>query len=44
VTVAAGVARFPNDGTDAEGVMAAALAALGRSRSAGRGEVETTGA
>jgi diguanylate cyclase (GGDEF)-like protein len=43
VTVAAGVARFPSDGSDAESVMAAALSALARSRSAGRGEVETTG-
>ena len=43
VTVAAGVARFPSDGSDAESVMAAALSALARSRTAGRGEVETTG-
>jgi diguanylate cyclase (GGDEF)-like protein len=43
VTVAAGVARFPSDGSDADSVMAAAQTALERSRSAGRGEVETTG-
>lgn len=44
VRVAAGVARFPIDGTDAESLLAAADAALERSRAAGRGEVETTGA
>jgi diguanylate cyclase (GGDEF)-like protein len=42
VTVAAGVARFPNDGTDADSVLAAAQGALERSRTRGRGEVETT--
>jgi diguanylate cyclase (GGDEF)-like protein len=42
VSVAAGVARFPNDGTDAESVLAAAQGALERSRTGGRGEVETT--
>jgi len=43
VTVAAGVARFPADGDDAESVLAAATGALDRSRSEGRGRVETTG-
>jgi GGDEF domain-containing protein len=43
VTIAAGVARFPSDGTDAESVLAAAQAALDRTRSSGRGQVETTG-
>jgi diguanylate cyclase (GGDEF)-like protein len=43
VTVAAGVARFPDDGADAEAILAAAAGALDRSRSEGRGEVETTG-
>ena len=43
VSVAAGVARFPNDGTDTEAVLAAAQSALERSRTGGRGEVETTG-
>jgi diguanylate cyclase (GGDEF)-like protein len=42
VTVAAGVARFPNDGTDADSVLVAAQGALERSRTGGRGEVETT--
>jgi diguanylate cyclase (GGDEF)-like protein len=42
VSVAAGVARFPNDGSDAESVLAAAQGALERSRTGGRGEVETT--
>jgi diguanylate cyclase (GGDEF)-like protein len=44
VSVAAGVARFPADGSDADTVLAAAHHALERSRSAGRGHVETTGA
>jgi len=43
VSVAAGVARFPTDGSDTDSVLAAAQAALERSRSAGRGQVETTG-
>lgn len=43
VSVSAGVARFPTDGTDTESVLAAAQSALERSRNAGRGEVETTG-
>jgi diguanylate cyclase (GGDEF)-like protein len=42
ITVTAGVARFPADGTDAEGVIAAARAALARARAEGRGSVETT--
>jgi diguanylate cyclase (GGDEF)-like protein len=42
VRVAAGVARFPTDGTDTESIMAAAQGALDRSRIGGRGEVETT--
>ncbi|HEY8845482.1 MAG TPA: GGDEF domain-containing protein, partial [Candidatus Limnocylindrales bacterium] len=42
VTIAAGVARFPSDGTDAESVLAAAQAALDRTRSSGRGKVEAT--
>jgi len=42
VTIATGVARFPSDGTDAESVLAAAQAALDRTRSSGRGQVEAT--
>ncbi len=42
ISVTAGVARFPTDGTDAESVIAAAKAALERARSEGRGTVETT--
>lgn len=42
VRVAAGVARFPTDGTDAATILAAAQAALERSRTGGRGQVETT--
>ncbi len=42
VSVTAGVARFPIDGTDAESVIAAAQAALERGRAEGRGTVETT--
>jgi diguanylate cyclase (GGDEF)-like protein len=42
LTVAAGVARFPTDGADAESVLAAAQGALERSRVEGRGSVETT--
>ncbi|HEX5825346.1 MAG TPA: GGDEF domain-containing protein [Candidatus Limnocylindrales bacterium] len=43
VSVAAGVARFPTDGTDTESVVAAAQGALERSRSGGQtGQVETT--
>ena len=42
VSVTAGVARFPTDGTDAESVLAAARAALERARTEGRGRVEAT--
>jgi diguanylate cyclase (GGDEF)-like protein len=42
ISVTAGVARFPQDGTDAESVVDAARAALDRARSEGRGRVETT--
>jgi diguanylate cyclase (GGDEF)-like protein len=42
VSVTAGVARFPTDGTDAESVIAAARGALEHARSAGRGTVEST--
>jgi len=39
ITVSAGVARFPADGTDAESLIAAASDALGRARENGRGRV-----
>ena len=39
VTVSAGVARFPSDGTDAQSLIAAATDALGRARENGRGKV-----
>ena len=39
ITVSAGVARFPMDGTDAEALIAAASDALGRARENGRGKV-----
>jgi diguanylate cyclase (GGDEF)-like protein len=42
ITVSAGVARFPTDGTDAETLLVAAQAALDRGRSERRGSVETT--
>jgi diguanylate cyclase (GGDEF)-like protein len=42
VSVSAGVARFPADGTDADAIIAAAQAALERGRAEGRGSVETT--
>ena len=42
VSVSAGVARFPTDGTDAEAIIAAAQAALDRARADRRGTVETT--
>jgi diguanylate cyclase (GGDEF)-like protein len=42
ISVSAGVARFPSDGTDAESIVAAAQAALERARSEGRGSLETT--
>jgi diguanylate cyclase (GGDEF)-like protein len=44
ISVTAGVAQFPSDGTDADAVVAAAKAALDRARAEGRGTVETTGA
>jgi diguanylate cyclase (GGDEF)-like protein len=42
VSVTAGVATFPTDGTDADSVIAAAQAALERARAEGRGRVEAT--
>jgi len=42
ISITAGVARFPADGTDPESVVAAAQAALDRAREARRGSVETT--
>ena len=42
VSISAGVARFPVDGTDADSIVAAAQAALERARSAGRGSLEAT--
>jgi diguanylate cyclase (GGDEF)-like protein len=42
VSVAAGVARYPTDGSDADAVLAAAQGALAQSRAAGRGSVEAT--
>ncbi len=42
VSVTAGVARFPADGTDAESVLAAAQSALDRARADRRGTVATT--
>jgi diguanylate cyclase (GGDEF)-like protein len=42
ISVTAGVARFPTDGTDAESVIVAAQAALDRARADRRGTVETT--
>jgi diguanylate cyclase (GGDEF)-like protein len=42
ISVTAGVARFPTDGTDAESVIAAARGALDRARTERRGTVETT--
>jgi diguanylate cyclase (GGDEF)-like protein len=45
VTISAGVARFPADGTDADALIAAATAALNSARAEGRGHVaETAGA
>jgi diguanylate cyclase (GGDEF)-like protein len=41
VSVSAGVARFPADGTDADAIVAAAQAALERGRAAGKGSLET---
>ncbi len=42
VSVSAGVARFPVDGTDADAIVAAAQSALERGQSAGKGSLETT--
>jgi len=42
ISVTAGVARFPTDGTDPESVIAAARGALDRARADRRGTVETT--
>ncbi len=42
VSVTAGVARFPTDGTDAESVIDAAKGALAKARAEARGIVETT--
>jgi diguanylate cyclase (GGDEF)-like protein len=42
VSVSAGVARFPADGTDTDSIIAAAKAALQRARAEGRGSLETT--
>jgi diguanylate cyclase (GGDEF)-like protein len=41
ITVSAGVARFPTDGSDADALIAAATAALRRARAEGRGTVAT---
>jgi diguanylate cyclase (GGDEF)-like protein len=42
ITVSAGVARFPTDGTDAESIVAAARAAAARAQTKGRGSLEAT--
>ena len=42
ITVSAGVARFPVDGTDAESIIAAARAAAERARTQGSGSLEAT--
>ncbi len=42
ITVSAGVARFPTDGTDAESIVDAARSAAARARDAGRGSLEAT--
>ncbi len=42
ITVSAGVARFPTDGTDAESIVAAAREAAARARTEGRGSLEAT--
>jgi GGDEF domain-containing protein len=39
VSLSAGVARFPDDGEDAQAMIAAATAALERARTEGRGTV-----
>jgi GGDEF domain-containing protein len=41
ITVSAGVARFPDDGTDAEALIAAATAGLARARAEGRGTISS---
>jgi diguanylate cyclase (GGDEF)-like protein len=41
VSVSAGVVRFPVDGTDAESIVAAALAAVEQARAGGKGNVGT---
>jgi diguanylate cyclase (GGDEF)-like protein len=41
ITVSAGVARFPVDGSDVESLIAAATAALARAKAEGRGTVAT---
>jgi diguanylate cyclase (GGDEF)-like protein len=41
VSVSAGVAKFPADGTDADAIVAAAQSALERGRAAGKGSLET---
>ena len=42
ISITAGVARFPTDGTDAESLIGAAQSALDRGRAERRGSVETT--
>jgi diguanylate cyclase (GGDEF)-like protein len=42
ISVSAGVARFPIDGTDSEAIIGAARAAADRARTEGRGSVEST--
>lgn len=42
ISVTAGVARFPVDGTDAESIVAAAREAVERARAEGRGSLEAT--
>jgi diguanylate cyclase (GGDEF)-like protein len=42
VSVSAGVASFPTDGSDAESLIAAATAALDRARGSGSGSVAET--
>jgi diguanylate cyclase (GGDEF)-like protein len=42
ISVSAGVARFPVDGTDAESIVGAARAAAERARAEGRGSLEAT--
>ena len=42
VSVSAGIARFPTDGTDTDSLIAAATAALARARAEGRGSIAET--